>query len=293
MSERTSHESKSCVSVDINSTADQQHYQLGSLALSDMVRLGRAVRQMNGGADSMEEVANRMVHHFFNAFVDAGTGDKEVALVRFFKTQSYGQLDGELQAAARALVSSEQLKDHTKCLVLMATAGISPEWNSRQSSSGHRAIPLVSEEAVAGIPMIASLIQQFGLPLAYIIDAAPELIIELDERSYNVFHVEQALNSPYIPAQESFVVPFGIQSVLGFGGMLPTGNLFAVIIFAKTRIPLSTCEAFRTIALSVKTAIVPFEDASVFQPNVAPRQNAPSSGALRPERTGGLVLCQA
>lgn len=33
------------------------------------------------------------------------------------------------------------------------------------------------------------------------------------------------------------IVPFGIRSVLGFGGMLPDGNLFAIIMFSKVPVP--------------------------------------------------------
>ena len=59
--------------------------------------------------------------------------------------------------------------------------------------------------------------------------------------------------------------PFGVRSVLGFGGMLPTGNLFSVIMFSKTDISRATAEVFRTIALKIKTAILPFEEIAVFQ----------------------------
>ena len=43
----------------------------------------------------------------------------------------------------------------------------------------------------------------------------------------------EAAGSPYIPAQEDFVQPVGIRSVLGFGGMLPGGDIFVVILFSR------------------------------------------------------------
>ena len=276
----------------INSTASSSRpsNQLQHLALSDVVRSGSAIRQMAQGAHSMEEVANRIVRYFFESYVDPATGDNEIALVRFFKTQSFGSLNQDLRDAAATIAPVEQLTDRTKCLVLLASAGVRPEWNSRQGSTGHQAIPLVSEAAVSGIPMISQLIRQFGLESSYVIDAAPELMIGLDERSYNVFHVEQALHSPYIPAQTKFVQPFGIRSVLGFGGMLLTGNLFAVIVFAKAHIPQETSEAFRTIALSMKTAILPFEDTAVFQHSATNRQSSTAAQDLRLDATNQLAL---
>lgn len=242
----------------------RQTYDLKQFSLSEIVRCGSAVRKMHEQAHSMEEVANILVRHLFENCVDPQTNEQDIALVRFFKTHPFGLLDAGLQAAAQNLCPSTELKSDTKCLVLLATAGMSPAWNTRHKSEGHQAIPLVSKESVSQIPMIAQLIQQFGLELESVISTPSELMVELDERSYNVFHVENALGSPFIPAQESFVEPFGVKSVVGFGGMLPTGNLFTSILFSKAPISRLTGEAFQTIALSVKSAILPFEQDAVF-----------------------------
>jgi hypothetical protein len=48
-----------------------------------------------------------------------------------------------------------------KCLVLLASMGDRPEWGSRMSSTGHRAIPLPSGELVRKFPMISNLVKQF------------------------------------------------------------------------------------------------------------------------------------
>jgi sigma-B regulation protein RsbU (phosphoserine phosphatase) len=79
-----------------------------------------------------------------------------------------------------------------------------------------------------------------------------------------VFFVAEALGSPYVPAQEDFVIPSGIRSVLGFGGVLPSGELFAVILFSQTPIAAATAERFGSIALSVKLALLAFVDGPVF-----------------------------
>jgi hypothetical protein len=77
-------------------------------------------------------------------------------------------------------------------------------------------------------------------------------------RSFNVFHVPEALGSPYVPAQRDFVERHGIRSVLGFGGMLPTGDIFAIILFSKVFIADATRELFKSLALGAKVAVVPF-----------------------------------
>ncbi|MGE5296319.1 MAG: hypothetical protein ACM3VT_15965, partial [Solirubrobacterales bacterium] len=71
-------------------------------------------------------------------------------------------------------------------------------------------------------------------------------------RTFNVFHVPEAVGSPDIPEQAEFVIPHGVRSVLGFGGMLPGRDLFAVILFSQVPIPRSTAELFRPLALCVK-----------------------------------------
>ena len=92
----------------------------------------------------------------------------------------------------------------------------------------------------------------------------PRLIGDLEQRTYNTFYLPEASGSPYIPAQEEFVTPFGIKSVLGFGGVLTSGHLFAIIMFSKTPIPRETAESFRKLAPNVKAAVLPLVSGKVF-----------------------------
>jgi two-component system NtrC family sensor kinase len=72
------------------------------------------------------------------------------------------------------------------------------------------------------------------------------------------------LGSEYVPAQESFVVPYKVRSVLGMGGLLPSGEFFVTIMFSKVRIARETAAMFRTLALSMKLALLPFSGGRVF-----------------------------
>ncbi len=80
--------------------------------------------------------------------------------------------------------------------------------------------------------------------------------MEQEKQDFRVFHIEEALDSEHIPDQE-FVVSHGVRSVLGFGGMLPTGHLFVVIVFSKARISLETALLFRPVALGVWMMMLP------------------------------------
>ena len=103
--------------------------------------------------------------------------------------------------------------------------------------------------------MIASLIEQFGLQIADVVRPKLQTEPELIEKNYNVFHVEHAVGSPYIPAQSDFVVPYGIASVVGFGGVLGSGDLYAAILFSRVHIPSESAKRFRSLALALRAAL--------------------------------------
>ena len=234
-------------------------FDLRSFTLRDMSELGSALRRLGDGAHAMQDVAERVARFLYEQLSDEHHVPA-CALVRFFKTHAYGGLDAGVQEFAKQMLG-EAPKPGTRCLTLLGTAGDEPAWNSPGSSVGHRAIPLASQEMVSRIPMISSLLQQLGVEVDVLLNTNSGILVESEPSSFNVFYVPEARESPYIPAQEEFVVPVGVRSVLGFGGMLPLGDMFVVILFSKVRIPRETAEMFRTLALNVKMAVLPFDDA--------------------------------
>ncbi len=233
--------------------------------LRDMVGFSAALRRMGSGAASMEEAAGRIVRYLYENLTDKKTGEKNCVLVRLFKTHPWGELDGDLQDFAKNLLTTSHSSPAMKCLILLATVGKEPAWNSRNTSRGHRALPLpTSEYFIKAFPMVGELIGQMGLDIDAVLHADPEVTAHMARITFNVFLVSEAKGSAYIPAQKDFVIPFGVRSVLGFGGILPSGNLFTVILFSKTAIPKETAEMFKSLALSVKIALLPFDGRTVF-----------------------------
>ncbi len=242
-------------------------YNLAQLTLQNVTDIGIAMRQLGKGTDSLETIACRCIEYLHKNLVDPTTGRSACALSRFFKTHPYGALPGTLQAQARAAATqTADLPADLKCLTLLATAGDRPEWHSRHQSQGHQVIPLASETAVRQIPMISQMIKGFGLDISCVLAPDPNLLIALERQTCNVFYIPSALGSEFIPAQAEFVAPYGIKSVLGFGGMLPSGNLFAIILFAKVEIPETAAHLFKTLPLSIKMAMIPFDKGSLFRP---------------------------
>jgi hypothetical protein len=239
-------------------------FDLSSFSLSDMTRCGIELRALGAGATSMEEVGQRLVRYLYEHLRQPDLAAPACALVRIFVTQPYSALDDVQQDAARAILGSMRATPTLKCLTLLATAGEQPQWNSRMESNAHKALPLPSEESVARSPMIAQLIRQLGVDVGVLLGSDPRLVLDLDQHTFNVFHVPEAEGSSYIPAQRDFVLPYQIRSVVGFGGLLPDGELFATILFSRVPIARGIADLFRPLALNQKLAMLPFVGRKVF-----------------------------
>ena len=221
--------------------------------VDELVACSDALRALSDDAVDMEQVAGRIVDLLHRSLVSSD-GGPACALVRFYKTHALRGLGPELQEFAHNLHDGP-LEEDVRCLTLLATAGTEPAWNDPSQSVGHRAIPLAGRTVLEQSPMIASLVDDFGLDADFIVRPDPAEIIERHHQNYGVFHVEKALGSDAVPAQD-FVEHYGIQSVVGIGGVLPSGDLFAVILFSTVPVSEVVADLLRSLALAVKAAIV-------------------------------------
>ena len=239
-------------------------YDLTQFGLRDMSECGLALRHLGKYTNTTEEVSNRIIQYLYENLISKDTKEKSCVLIRMFQTISYKNLSPELQQYVDKSLNYQSVTPNLKCLTLLATAGEKNEWNSREKSSGHKAIPLANKEAVSKIPMISQLIYQLGLDPGQVLEPDPNLLADLEQKMYNVFYVADALDSPYIPAQESFVIPFNVKSVIGFGGLLPSGNIFVILMFLRVKVPRETIDLLKPLALSLKMAILPFDRGKIF-----------------------------
>ncbi len=245
-------------------------YDLSRFQLSDMTRMGPLLRDIGAGARSMEETATRITSFLREHLVD-GEGAPTCALVRLYRTMPFSKLDASLRHFGANKMQAHELSETTRCLTLLGTSGEKSAWQSRHASRDHRTIPLPSEDAVKSIPMVSQLLVQLGLSVAHVVAADPKLVLELEQTTYNVFFVPDAVGSPYIPAQKDFVLPHAIRSVLGFGGVLPSGDVFAVLLFTRMLIQRETADIFRNAAMNAKVALLPFDHGPIFAPEEVPK----------------------
>ncbi|MCB9852370.1 MAG: response regulator [Phycisphaerales bacterium] len=229
--------------------------ELTNFSLWDMIECGRRIRLTSKQTGTFVDAAESLANYFYDAFRDRN-GDRAVVLSRVFKTHRYADLDDELKAIAQSSMNAGETPfNDMNCLTLLATRGDRPEWDDRRRSMGHRAIAMKDAEALNRAPMIDGMIDQFGIKGdLYFLDSAsrPDAFIK---RQFGVFHVPDARGSKWVPSQEQFVIPNGIGSVLAFGGALPSGNVFSVILFLRVRVSAEVAELFQPLALSVKLAL--------------------------------------
>jgi hypothetical protein len=216
-----------------------------------------AIRRLANSAESANDISESLVSYFYNDFGDEES--RNFALVRLFTTRPYFSLSQELKDEAHNSFPRHLSFPTMKCMVLQATIGEKQEWCSPAASTSHKVIPLPSDELVRQMPMIYQLISDLGLNLSDVLNTPTNLLIGSSEEDYNIFLVPDAAGSPYIPAQTTFVIPHKIKSVLGFGGLLPSGDLFAVILFSKVKISKETADMFKTIALASNLALMRFD----------------------------------
>jgi two-component system, NtrC family, sensor kinase len=231
-------------------------HRLTEFSVDDLVACSEAFRGLRDDASTMEEAAQAITSYLHQGLLD-DDGRSACPLVRLYKTHRLGMLPADLQDFAHEAAPDQTLDDEIRCLTLLATSGDDAGWNDRRHSAGHRAIPLVSAELVAQLPMVSGLIEQLGVDVATVVEPGEEGLA-LHHRDYDLFFVPEAEGSPMVPAQHGFVRPFGIRSVVGCGGMLPSRDLFALILFTRVALDAATADLFRTLALSVKATIVPF-----------------------------------
>lgn len=94
--------------------------------------------------------------------------------------------------------------------------------------------------------------------------SAEGILVDLGRRSSRFFHAEEALDNVYLPARESFVVRHRIRSMVGIGELLPSGELFVVLMFSKVWITRETAVIVHTFTLSVKLILLSFSGVRIF-----------------------------
>lgn len=231
-------------------------FVLETFGVDDVRRCGAEIRDLPQRWASIADESQEISQYLYRSLVD-GEGAPASALVRLYKTNRFGDLDPDVKDFAASLAGVEPTDD-MRCLTLLGTAGAEPAWNDRTLSVGHRAIPLPSEEFVERLPMVAQLILQLGLDIGIVVDPPTgHAARKLAQTPNDVFHVPVAAGSPYLPAQD-FVLEHGIESAVGFGGIMLSGDFFAVVVFSRVPISDPVARTLKILAQPIRLRFLRF-----------------------------------
>lgn len=184
---------------------------------------------------TVEEACTLLCSEIYERCRSGPNGERSLVLSRIYLSLPFASLDaGGADFARRTFHLTPGPRD--LFLALLGTHGDAPEWRDRKSSNGHRTIPL-NRQTVTTVPMVARCFQQIGFDLEIVLKGEQGIHLEGVSQSFGMFHVEEVPGSPYVPAQENFVKPYGVRSAVGCGAMLPNGAVSIWIGFSRHAIP--------------------------------------------------------
>ncbi|MBI5545661.1 MAG: PAS domain S-box protein [Deltaproteobacteria bacterium] len=236
-------------------------YSLADLELSHAMLIGAAMRRLGQGAETLESVAQTAARFFCDQLRDEQGERSACVLARCFKTHRYGLLPPELKVAAEAELPGQVLDPQTRAVALLGTWGDLPAWCARRESVGRQAIPIIDARMLDRMPMLRELFRASGLDWSSFVRGESST----PRKGFEVFLVADADGSPIIPAQEQFVRSHGVKSAVGFSFLLPTQEIFAVVLFTRVRVDAGIADLFQTLALSLKLAVLPLVSAPTFE----------------------------
>lgn len=189
-----------------------------------------------------------------------------VVLARVFAVVPFERLpalDAEIALRfAERVGAVELLVPSTPVLSLLGTSGVAADWNQREYSSGHLAIPLLSKQLVEGAPMLAQLLADLKLDLACLDDARPIDSKRMMGGTNQRFYVQSAKTA--LDAQGRFIIPardfvakYQIETVFGMAGAYVDGMIVAAIIFTTERLEAYEIDRFPSIIANFRMATTP------------------------------------
>ncbi len=257
------HQFRSCGStallrpgVDANLRRPAGHTMMLSQATPATIRetwLGRA--STISGRPTISEVAEAAVSGVYDAFTES------LVLARAFLTVPYGILPERHRSFASAMAHSvglaELLQAPTPVHCILATRGHVADWNDPMRSRDHVAIPLLSDEFVASIPMIACLLKALGLPLTWLGDSASTADLRIIGSEVGSFLVADPVHAVdeqgrRIIPDRPFVDQHSVRSVFAVGGVVFGGSVLTLIFFSTEPLASRNARAFMPLVSHVK-----------------------------------------
>ena len=225
--------------------------KIKELTLTGIFELSQFIKEKCKGFSTLEETVQELMNTLYQTFI-TDSGKSAFVLNRFFKSCTYVDLPEDIKIYIQHQEVKEEIHADNRYLTLLGTSGDLKEWKCRKDSKGHQALPLHDPHIVNNIPMLSALLSQIGFCVSEVVKTHENIIINKEEHDFCVFCIEDVRESKLIPKQSEFVEPFGIKSVLGFGGHYKSNHIYTVIIFSREKISKEMAKLFLSLDPAVK-----------------------------------------
>lgn len=138
-------------------------------------------------------------------------------------------------------------------LSLAGSCGDEPAWCNPHQSQRHKVVSV----SVNATPMMQEAFRQLGIQPQ--LGRQGEAVRQIMSADLRRFYEPEALGSPFIPDQETFVKPYGIRSVVGIGSQFASGNAYILIGFSKLFISDAQSLNFTALAPHVATLLAIYD----------------------------------
>lgn len=267
--------------------SENAHIDPSALTLREATQCASRIIRFGTRATTVETVSQLLSEYLYDHFRVPETAAPALLLSRVFVTRPLDTLEPRLKIMAEGMAGTHELSRQARCFVLMGSCGQFYFWGHPRLSTRFGCVPLESPDFHTRMPMLSHLLDQLEIGSFSAQQHDGAFLLNDLERAFNVFHIEEALGHPFIPAQAEFVQRYGVKSVIGFGGRLPSGEAFAAVLFSAVHIPPAAANHFRVIALSAYLAFLN-SDLSFIEEHLHHRE--PLKGNDRIDVSSRLIL---
>ena len=229
-------------------------YVLERFSVDDLVTLSRDLRSLGESAATMVEVGQHLVDKLFEVLCTEA-GQPALLSARLYKTHRFGDLPADLRSMAAE--GDEELEDRQPCLVLLAAAD-DPTIAAAAEADGDNRVQPLTERGLAEQPLMRHLLEGLGVEVASVLDPDRAAESRLHTRDLDVFHIPDLASAEGVDDEaRERVRSLGLSSMAVTGGVLLSGELFMVTLFARVEISEYVAQLMRSLGLAIKAALVP------------------------------------
>lgn len=227
---------------------------LDAFSVDDLVTLSTEVRHLGEDAATMAEAGQRICDHLRANLTSGPDSGPACVYVTVHKTHALRLLPEALREVACSVDDTAAAR--TPCLVLLSAAPGGVDVVAQEPRA--RVRPL-TERAFRESPLMPRLIEALGVDVGTILDPQQALKMQLQHRNLNVFVERDLPESEWVPddAERERLRELGLRTVVSIGGILPSGDLFLLTLFAGGDVSDRSADLLRSLGIAVKAALIP------------------------------------